>query len=91
MHEHWRNSSDTLLFSAHEILVALKTLQLENQDLLSEDLMIKGMEVLLKEFQLFPDEIRKKIDEIYPLPPPKEKNTDVDELDVMTGKKKCNS
>lgn len=66
----------------------MKALHLENQNVISEDLMIRAMEVLLKEFQLFPDEIRKKIDELYPPPPPKEKNTELDELEVMTGRKK---
>lgn len=73
-------------FSADDFLPALKSLQVDNMELIEEDLMKRGMEILLKELQFFPDEIRQKIDVVYPPPPPVEKvQGEKDELDLLTG------
>eukprot|EP00094_Tigriopus_californicus_P004904 TCALIF_04722-PA protein Name:"Protein of unknown function" AED:0.23 eAED:0.19 QI:0/0.72/0.65/0.86/0.81/0.73/23/0/2841 len=68
-----------------DFLPALKSLQVDNMELIEEDLMKRGMEILLKELQFFPDEIRQKIDVVYPPPPPVEKvQAEKDELDLLT-------
>eukprot|EP00095_Tigriopus_kingsejongensis_P004187 maker-scaffold47_size466558-snap-gene-3.44 protein:Tk04187 transcript:maker-scaffold47_size466558-snap-gene-3.44-mRNA-1 annotation:"---NA---" len=68
-----------------DFLPALTSLQAENVENLSEELMKKGMEILLKELQFFPDEIRAKIDVVYPPPPPVEKvEREKDEMDGLT-------
>ena len=46
------------------MLLALKQLQLDNGDRISQDTMKKAMETLLKDLQFFPDDIRKKLDEV---------------------------
>ncbi len=38
----------------------------------------------MKDLQYFPDEIREKIDELYPPPPKPEKSEEKDELEIMT-------
>ena len=82
--------ADLLHFSpssiADDFLPALRTLQKENARALSEASMKRGMEILLKELQFFPDEIRAKIEVVYPPPPPGEKKVyEKDELDGLSG------
>ncbi len=66
-------------------MLALKAMQQDHPDI-NEDLMKTAMEQLLKELQWFPDDIRTKMDEIYPPPPPPEKKEEEpDEIDTLTG------
>ena len=41
--------------------------------------------------QYFPDEVREKIDALYPPPPPVEKNEEKDELETMSADEVINS
>ena len=74
-----------LILSVDDMLKALKSLELENPDI-SPSVMKKAMELMLKELQFFPDDIRVKMLEIYPPPPPKvRKEGEPDEIDLLTG------
>ncbi len=50
--------------SANELLLALKCMQVDDPSRIPEDLMKAAMEGVLKELQWFPDDIRKKMDEV---------------------------
>ena len=52
------------LLTVNDILTSLKSVQQENPTEISEDLMKRAMETLLKDQQWFPDDIRNKILEV---------------------------
>ncbi len=60
----FRHSSIFPSFSANELLSALKCMQADDPSRIPEDLMKAAMEGVLKELQWFPDDIRKKMDEV---------------------------
>ena len=69
--------------AADQILQPLKALQEDNPDI-SVDTMKEAMQSILKDLQYFPDEVREKIDALYPPPPVVEKVEEKDELETMT-------
>ena len=82
------NTSETphlseLPSAADQILQPLKALQEDNPDI-SVDTMKEAMQSILKDLQYFPDEVREKIDALYPPPPVVEKVEEKDELETMT-------
>jgi len=73
-----------ILHLVDELLSALKSLERQNATF-GEDNMKASMETVLKDLQWFPDEIRGKIDEIYPPPPKPEKiKEEPDEIDTLS-------
>ena len=74
-----------------EILSSLKALEMDTPDI-SEHTMKRAMELFLKDCQWFPDDIRKKMEIIFPpKPKPQREEEEPDEFDNLTGNRSISS